>query len=819
MSSASHSHARHYGRGFPNVSFRASLESEVARRLSEVSDVDMQRLAYAYAKVLLPERFTWLSGRAINSEGQTIGGRADGFVIGRDGVSSIVEATRLSKKEKITRSHHTKGHFHEILAHRAAQGRSVDTFVYVAGHPDVQFLEEEINTLRDLAAAALGTRPGRIFIVGGDALQDAMCEPSLARARIELLGISDTRRFVMVRRESGPDPTRRFRPGTGSPFIPTAEDLDAGTIHFPALGPQVNDRLDTDRFCFVRGFGASGKSVLAWLIGLQYADRFEPSYVADLQTFADDVQGRTAECIEEIRRFADDRVLFIVDNCHLAEQAAWEIYEAWKSMVFRQPRLLMLGRETKSAHGSSIDGLDVKPLLLRAREKEVRGVFRRLRARTLRSIEAHERPPEPSSNIIRGWAATFGDPLEARDGTTDLIALSAAIQNKMPALLKGKWPLTETDAADEIRRTYLNNLTREEKENLYRVAAFQDLEIIVSTDLLPYPDAGFGNAQSRLGLVFPLPGPAGSDRVSYRLAHASLGRLILAAANRSNDVVAAYKAAAISISTALMTIGRLIDLGRQADALEVAEVAFSSASNIEALSLAGWTEVFGLLERLPSFDAQALNDAFSRPHLASRFSALVSAARFGTLAQVFSTIDKSSSLQLANTVSLLVVTPFKTPALAQELLEDGLSKSISWLRHFLAILRDSSLEAATQTYKSVLRYLCQDQARIRFVEAICTGDQQYATIAVDMLQSHPDLDQVFKEVVLKCGSSTAAISAILSELATSQIMEADVEYCIDRDLPRAEGKLRRIIEIFGESDSPDLRDALAEARKLLASLK
>jgi hypothetical protein len=529
------------------------LEERVTAKLRELDDTTLDRVARAYARSRFPDRFSWIDGLGVNDEGQPIGGRPDAFVRAPDGNLDRIETTRHAKKSEIRNKTLTGGHFPSILTNICQSGDG-GGLVYVAGHPKIQFTPQDIADMTNAAVAA-GLDRERVHIVGGDALADALCRPELAGTRIRLLGVGDPKQFALVRRELSPDQRR-----------PTAEDLNADQVHFPKLGTEVERQLREQRICLVRGLGASGKSVLAWLVGLRWGEFGDPAYLVNLQTIADDVQSATRQCVEDLKLLGAANALFILDNCHLEDEAARKIYLAWEEIRGVRPALLLLARETRDRSGSRIDGLDLEPLVLRAKQVEVLGVFQRLAARHLRQHKNLLTPPTPPKEVLDTWVSTFGGDPALDETTTDLIAFSAAVQRRINQLLDGHWTLTEGDAADEILVHYIRPLSIAERQNLYRLSVFQEIEFALPDHLLFDIVEGLSTCVDKLGIVFIRErGPSKMYRY-YQLAHPALGPLILQASGESINRTDIYRvAAATSGFDALMLLYRLRAAGRDLD--------------------------------------------------------------------------------------------------------------------------------------------------------------------------------------------------------------------------------------------------------------
>ncbi|HEV2746132.1 MAG TPA: hypothetical protein VGW34_02400, partial [Allosphingosinicella sp.] len=507
------------------------LEQQIAQKLRELSDTQLDRIGCAYATVRFPQRFRFVDGRGFNAFDKPITGRPDAFVVAVDGSLDRIEVTGHSDKSKIKNAKLSGGHFVSILqsVQRKYPTGSAGGLVYIAAHPDIQFDPDEIKRMRHAAEAA-GLGNDLVQIVGGDALRDALATAEFAAVRIRLLGIEDPKRFKLVRPELGPD---RRRLGGSNPFIPSQEDLDEGRVHFPAVGQDVEACLKANKLCLVKGVGASGKSVLAWLVGLRWSAAAAPAFVVNLQDSTVDAEATIRDCVEDLKVHASGNALFIVDNIHLDEEGAREIHLEWSTLApLQQPALLLLGRETRDRGGTGLAWLPTTPTMLLARQAELKGVFRRLVERSLTKAGVADSAPQVPEAELSTWLNTFGGDPDDPAATADLILFSAAVQQRMAELLAGDWRLTEEHAADEVRKHYLRPLTDEERENLLELCVFQRLEMSLDARYLLHPISGLERSIRNFGIVFEV----FIFKALYRhfvVAHSSLARLILTAANRN----------------------------------------------------------------------------------------------------------------------------------------------------------------------------------------------------------------------------------------------------------------------------------------------
>jgi hypothetical protein len=448
------------------------------------------------------------------------------------------------------------------------------------------------------AAVDAGLTREFVEIIGSDALADALSQPEMASVRVGMLGVGNPRYFTLVQRDVAPDRARLIRAGMDNPFIPTAEDLDADTVFFPTLGVEVEQRLLTQRVALVRGLGASGKSVLAWLLSLRWQRAGAPAYYLSLRNFPSGSDTATQDLITELTLFAADTALFIVDDCHLNEEAARRIYSSWRELAGSRPALLLIGRETRSRKGSRIHELDLEPLPLRARQDEVRGVFTRLAARYLRGQNDTAPVEQPPPEALDRWVNTFGGDPTHPTTTTDLIAFSAAVQRRIGPLLLGDWTLREEHAAEEMREHYLRPLSDGERQNLVLLSALQKYEIALPASLLPAKSQGLNTSIENSGIVFSRRGGFENADTFFQLAHAALGRLILIASEEHVDEAAAFKAlAARHGNLALTAYRQLMAAGEDQIAHAVVRELLANPRILKQMTISGCKGYLHLAEQ------------------------------------------------------------------------------------------------------------------------------------------------------------------------------------------------------------------------------
>jgi hypothetical protein len=339
-------------------------------------------------------------------------------------------------------------------------------------------------------------------------------------------------------------------------FIPSEEDYSSGRVYRPAIVNQIQERLEHERLVLVRGVGASGKTVLSWIIAHEALNSDCTVYELDLSSFPDADLEFTHMATDEFVGHASHNALFIIDNCHFDESFTKDIAIAHMKIADGlKPRLLLIGREIQSSYGSLIDGLNLIPFTLKALQPEALGVYLRLAWQATGDCP----PPIPSDKVLADWVMTFGGDPDSSETTTDLIALSAAIRNRLSYLLKENWTLSANDARTEIRSIYLSRLSDGEMHNLLCLCAMEELELGIEESALLDQRCAFIESSQRLGLVFRRMVYLGDEsHIQYELAHAALSRLILQAAYQPVDTLELRKQIARnSFRTSVNLLARL----------------------------------------------------------------------------------------------------------------------------------------------------------------------------------------------------------------------------------------------------------------------
>ena len=484
----------------------------IKERLRSVSANDLQRLAEDLARIKSPTKF---SGQIIfqgrNVEGQTTKGWPDAYSDAPNDAVHALEATR----ERATWKKHLDA---DLVKAASGKYKTLASYFFVGGYPDHEPTEKELTAYR-AKFKALGLSPGDITLLVGHGLAEELARPECARIVYQLLGVRpEPRLFGLLKPGALHD-----RQLAG--FQPTEEDFASGLVWEPPLVEQVATELQGGEAVLVRGHGASGKTTFAQSI----AQRWNPKtvYYLDLADALSTTDSSPNAIAGDLVEFGGNEVLFVVDNVHLDDGLALKIFSTWYKYSRKSASLLLLGREVSLANGSPLGPL--KPHILYADADAVVGVVNRLLTR------AGHASRKFSIRDVQRWLATFGGGNSGNRASVDLVAFGAAAERRLDDLARGGSELRADDAIEAVRERYLTRLKPEERANLILLSGLAPFEVSLSEAALADRSIGFTVCNQNLGIVLREQVGRGA-RVVYRLAHAALGDLILAATGSHDQI-------------------------------------------------------------------------------------------------------------------------------------------------------------------------------------------------------------------------------------------------------------------------------------------
>ncbi len=543
----------------------APSESAISDAIDRLSAGAFQRLAEHYAQVRYPERFRHLIplGRTVTD--QTRSGWSDGCVYLADGRVDAVEATKDQK---------WKRHLNDDLEHISQLGRgTVAGFVFVCAAPTPKSadLRGYYDQLR-----GLGLPSAQVALVFRDELVRTLTEPAYAEICRLLLDLpSGVHPFVPL------DRAPVFGGGSLSQFVPTREEYETGAVHRPAIAAEVEARLGNDRWAFVRGRGAAGKTVLAVQIGLDRAPD-SPVYYLDLAATGGKAGAMdTQAALDVMVSRSASNVLFIVDNVHRDELTAQALFDFWETAP-GESSLLLLGRWTQkgASHlglAESLEDLNRDAVVLSVSPADLLGVFLRLTRRAGLDVSADSL----SGELVAKWKKTFAG---------DLVAFSFAVSTKLRRSTPMRdWALEAADARDYVREQYLASLTTAERMAMERLATLATLEIPASSAVI---DPGAVAPLLSEGSVLRIDGDGPVPL--YQLVHAGIGQLLIDALGIEAEVDERLVAiASEDPSTGLQIAARLEAERRKELAARALEVALDDEGDLVQTVAGGGVQAIG----------------------------------------------------------------------------------------------------------------------------------------------------------------------------------------------------------------------------------
>jgi hypothetical protein len=494
------------------------IESAIEKLKS--SPGTFQTLVERYARFTYPHRFKHIVPLGRNPNNVTVKGWPDVYSLTEDFRLCVAEATHSPDWPK---------HLEEDIEKAEALGRGrFSSFLFVAWDNEPRPLTDHqkpnprYEKLAHFRArlVALDIPPDSINFVFKKQLIYTLRQPRFAGVLKEILGLSFHNIPFRLIRESqlfGP-------PDRPEAFAPAEKEYLEG-LHRVSLADEIEKRLAERGWAWVRGRGAAGKTVLAIQIALDYESRSYPAYYLNLAETEVDV----AEVLDALTTRADEQVLFIIDNVHLDEGVARDVFNHWQQVSLGS-HLLLLGRDVTitDVRGTAnpLEDLQEGALTLTVSPDDLAGVFHRLARRFLASSCACPMPP---TAVLQRWQSLFGG---------DLIAFSAAVARRIRQLTQGDWHLQPQDAANYVRETYLEKASEAEWLNLLRIAVLAQLELDVPVEAINRTGI---KALLQGGLVHRVTRGRDGRYEHYHLIHPGLGDLLLTAADYPEEELMQFK--------------------------------------------------------------------------------------------------------------------------------------------------------------------------------------------------------------------------------------------------------------------------------------
>lgn len=510
-----------------------ALNSRITAALERITAHDLQVLAEEMACIKFPSRFSDAtlirSGR--NTQSQTTKNWPDAYV--HTGANTVdgIEATREKQnwekhlKEDLAKATDTKNH-------------NLSGYFFVGGYPTHSPTTKEISAWVDKFAQEAKIKASKIGILIGDDLVLELEKPQYAKIRQTILGIPLANRWFTPLQEMA------VQDHSLGSFQPTKDEFDKDLVKGPALLKEVLSDLTKHKISEVRGVGAAGKTTLAQLVCRAAPLRSLPAWYIDLSDVESD---SSSSVVNEIVDLAGKDVLFVIDNIHINKAIAHDIHQAWTtSLKSNGVRILLLGRETGERSSSKFSS-EIR--LLRAGFPEMLSVLERFCARNNKLT-----PPIAESDLA-DWAHIFGGDKDPHKTAVDLIAFTAAIEQRITDILQGNHTLRAADAEAAVRAKYLAPLEKTgEYKTLMRLAALSEFEISIPNELM-LDVSGLDRCVKSMGIV--IEEHTGLERRKvYKLIHPKLGELLIKASAGFDVKKTRVEIASVSSAIGLRMLSR-----------------------------------------------------------------------------------------------------------------------------------------------------------------------------------------------------------------------------------------------------------------------
>jgi hypothetical protein len=503
-----------------NIMPASERQIELAIEKLKSSPGTFQKLVEQYARFTYPFRFKHIVPLGRDANNVTVRGWPDVYSVTDDFCLCVAEATH-------SRDWHRHLEKDIRKAETLGKGR-FSSFLFVAwdNEPSPLTDQQKINPRYEKLVhfrerlVALDIPPENINFVFRKQLVRTLTQPRFTAVLKELLGLPcHSLPFQLIRE------ARLFgTPDRPEAFAPVEKEYLEGLVHRSSLANEIERRLIATRWAWVRGRGAAGKTVLAIQIAMDYNRRSCPAYYLNLAETDVDL----AKVLDALTAYADEQVLFIVDNVHLEEGIARDIFNQWQKVSLGS-HLLLVGRDVTmndvQGRANPLEDLQAEALTLTVESADLAGIYHRLARRFLPDDRTC---PSPPREALEHWQLLFGG---------DLIAFSAAVARRIKQLIHSDWQLQSQDAANYVREIYLDPASEIERINLLRMAALAQLEVDVPAEAIN--SAGIRRLLKG-GLVHRVIRGREGEYEYYHLIHPGLGNLLLTAADYSGEVLNAF---------------------------------------------------------------------------------------------------------------------------------------------------------------------------------------------------------------------------------------------------------------------------------------
>jgi len=278
------------------------------------------------------------------------------------------------------------------------------------------------------------------------------------------------------------------------PFPSRQEYLDGEVPGLPA-DQKVRQRLDQHGWAFILGKASVGKTTLALRVAI--AERDRGIFYLDMSDPTLENRAAKGRAVKDLRKLSRKGALLIVDNFHHHSEEARSFLQQWKKARSSGSRLLLVvtrmpdtGRSMPEKLSFFEDHDTNPPVEPRPTPEYLGRLMKQLYAR----FETGKAAPDPPPDALRNWHRKYRSALSA---------FCFAVFERLPELERSNWELPREAASDWVQENWLDNLNRENRENVLAIAAFSipEVELQVPEGALPHPDSIRRLLKKKLGLV------------------------------------------------------------------------------------------------------------------------------------------------------------------------------------------------------------------------------------------------------------------------------------------------------------------------------
>jgi len=342
-------------------------------------------------------------------------------------------------------------------------------------------------------------------------------------------------------------------PGTPDRPFPSRKEYLDGDVPGLEADQKVRRRLGHHGWVFIRGRASVGKTTLALRVATSERDR--RVFYLDMSNPTLENKAARGRAANELRKLSRTGAFLIVDNIHHHPGQARSLLKQWRKAHSAESRLLLVATrmpdrgQNFSKELSFFEDHDTNPPVKPRPTPEYLGrVMKHLYARFESDGSA---VPDPPPDVLQDWHRKF---------RSTLSAFCYAVFKRLSELEKGNWELPREAASDWVQEKWLDNLDRENRQNVLTLAVFsaQEVGLEVSKKTLPHPGSIRRLLKKMIGIVERTKRGKFSQYSTFHLLDPSSGPLIVSAQPSSVDEKQIlYEAAARDPMLATYLISRL----------------------------------------------------------------------------------------------------------------------------------------------------------------------------------------------------------------------------------------------------------------------